>query len=263
MSIRPIQPIQEQEEIVYPESDGKPMADNTEQFDWIVTIKNGLEELFMANPNVFIAGDLLWYPVEGSPKIRAAPDAMVAFGRPKGPRGSYRQWLEGNIAPQVVFEILSPGNKPPEMETKRRFYQLYDVEEYYIYDPDSYSLSGWIRTGIVLTQIAQMRGWVSPLLGIKFELNGPNGELQIYYPDGRPFTRYLEVVVQRNQERARAEQERTRAEQERTRAELAEQRVKQERDEKEWERERAEQERQNMVNLLARLKAKGIELDEL
>ncbi|NWJ96966.1 MAG: Uma2 family endonuclease, partial [Chloroflexi bacterium] len=69
------------------------------------------------------------------------------------------------------------------------------------------------------------------------------------YPDGRPFTRYLEVVVQRNQERARAEQERTRAE-------LAEQRVEQ-------ERARAEQERQNMVNLLARLKAKGIELDEL
>ncbi|MEI6046338.1 MAG: Uma2 family endonuclease, partial [Chloroflexota bacterium] len=145
MSIRTIQPIQEQEEIVYPESDGKPMADNTEQFNWIVTIKNGLEELFMGNPNVFIAGDLLWYPVEGKPKIRAAPDAMVAFGRPRGPRGSYRQWLEGNIAPQVVFEILSPGNKPPEMETKRGFYQLYGVEEYYIYDPDSYSLSGWIR----------------------------------------------------------------------------------------------------------------------
>jgi len=236
MASMPIHPIRSfQEEIVYPESDGKPMADNTEQFDWIVTIKNGLEELFMGNPNVFIAGDLLWYPVEGNPKIRAAPDAMVAFGRPKGPRGSYQQWLEENIAPQVVFEILSPGNKSAEMERKLQFYQSHDVEEYYIYDPDSYRLNGWIRSGIVLTQIAQMRGWVSPLLGIRFELNGLDGELQIYYPDGRPFTRYLEVVVQRNQERARAE--------------LAEQ--------------RAEQERQKMTNLLARLKAKGIELDDL
>ena len=35
---------------------------------------------------------------------------MVVFGRPKGRRGSYRQWEEDNIPPQVVFEILSPGN---------------------------------------------------------------------------------------------------------------------------------------------------------
>ncbi len=32
---------------------------------------------------------------------------MVVFGRPKGDRGSYKQWLENQIAPQVVFEILS------------------------------------------------------------------------------------------------------------------------------------------------------------
>ncbi len=30
-------------EIVYPDSDGKPMADNTLQFRWIVTIKEGLD----------------------------------------------------------------------------------------------------------------------------------------------------------------------------------------------------------------------------
>ncbi len=34
------------ESIIYPDSDGKPMADNTKQFDWIVTIKGGLEVLF-------------------------------------------------------------------------------------------------------------------------------------------------------------------------------------------------------------------------
>src|SRR5581483_11867046 len=55
--------------IVYPDSDGKPMADNTWQFQWIVTIKDGLEALYRDEPNVFVAGDLLWYPVEGNPKI--------------------------------------------------------------------------------------------------------------------------------------------------------------------------------------------------
>src|ERR1700730_6507681 len=85
----------------YPESDGKPMADNTKQFEYITTIKGGLEAQYRNDPNVFVAGDLLWYPVEGNPSIRIAPDVMVAFGRPKGHRGSYLQWKEGGIAPQV------------------------------------------------------------------------------------------------------------------------------------------------------------------
>src|SRR5437762_14320117 len=92
--------------IVYPDSDGQPMSDNTLQFKWIVVIKEGIEALFRRDPNVFVAGDLLWYPVEGEPTIRSAPDVMAAFGRPKGERGSYRQWEEQGIAPQVVFDIL-------------------------------------------------------------------------------------------------------------------------------------------------------------
>ncbi len=72
---------------------------------------------------------------------------MVAIGRPKGERGSYRQWEEGGIAPQVVFEILSPGNRFAELLRKLRFYQRYGVEEYYVYDPDRGLLDGWLRTG--------------------------------------------------------------------------------------------------------------------
>ena len=89
------------------------------------------------NDHVFIAGDLLWYPVEGDNKICQAPDAMVVFGRPKGDRGSYKQWLENQIAPQVVFEIISPGNTKAEMRRKWQFYQRFGVEEYYLYDPDA------------------------------------------------------------------------------------------------------------------------------
>jgi Uma2 family endonuclease len=96
--------------VYYPDSDGQPMADNTKQFRWIVTIKENLDLLFAADPNVFVAGDLLWYPVEGDNTIRNAPDAMVVFGRPKGDRGSYQQWKEDNIPPQVVFDVSTPLN---------------------------------------------------------------------------------------------------------------------------------------------------------
>ncbi len=103
-------------DIEYPDSDGKPMADNTEQYEWIVKIKENLEILFATSPNVFIAGDLLWYPVQDK-KITGpvAPDIMVVFGRPKGRRGSYKQWQEDNIAPQVtltsqIWGQLGQGN---------------------------------------------------------------------------------------------------------------------------------------------------------
>src|SRR6266851_9151141 len=109
--------------IAYPSSDGKRMADNTLQFECIVTIKGGIEGTFRDDPNVFVAGDLLWYPVEGEPEINVAPDTMVVFGRPAGHRKSYLQWKEDNLAPQVVFEILSDSNTPQEMIDKHDFYE--------------------------------------------------------------------------------------------------------------------------------------------
>jgi Uma2 family endonuclease len=193
-----------QDEIVYPESDGQPMAENTLQFEWITTIKGGLDAVFRDDPNVFVAGDLLWYPVEGDNTTRTAPDALVVIGRPKGYRGSYQQWREEGIAPQVVFEVLSPGNRLGEMVRKFRFYERYGVEEYYIYDPDRVELTGWIRNGEVFDEIPVMVGWVSPRLAIRFEL--ADGELRIYGPDGQPFATYVELVRQR-EELARQRQE--------------------------------------------------------
>lgn len=169
-------------EIIYPDSDGKPMADNTLQFRWIITIKTNLDWLFAENPQVFVAGDLLWYPTEGDNKKRVAPDAMVIFGREKGERGSYQQWKEDNIAPQVVFEILSPGNTSKEMYGKLLFYQNHGVEEYYIYDPDRNDLTGFVRQDNILQMIEDIDGYSSPRLGIRFELSQP--ELNIYYPNG-------------------------------------------------------------------------------
>ena len=154
--------------VYYPDSDGQLMADNTKQFRWIVTIKENLDLLFATDPNVFVAGDLLWYPVEGDNTIRNAPDAMVVFGRPKGDRGSYQQWKEDNIPPQVVFKILSPGNRMGEMERKRQFYDRYGVEEYYIYDPDRLDFSGWMRSGDNLVPIEEIDDLVSVRLGIRF-----------------------------------------------------------------------------------------------
>ena len=219
------------------------MADNTKQFQWIVTIKENLEILFASQSDVFVAGDLLWYPVSGE-TIRQAPDVLVVFGRPKGDRGSYKQWEEENIPVQVVFEILSPGNTLKEMAKKLRFYERYGVEEYYIYDPDKNDLNGWLRTQESeqnrLEVIEEINTWVSPRLGIRFHLTPQT--LEIYRPDGEKFLTSVELAQQREQERQRADIESQRADNAET--QLLE-------------------ERQRYQDLLKKLQEKGIDPEQL
>ena len=219
-------------EIIYPDSDGQPMADSTTQYRWITKIKGGCDAIFKENENVFIAGDLLWYPVEGKPQICQSPDTMVVFGRPKGDRSSYRQWREDNMPPQVVFEIRSHNDSDTKMAKKFSFYQRYGVEEYYLYDPESNNLQGWQRIEGLLEVIEPMNNWVSPRLGIKFAWQEEG--LEIYAPNGESLVDYVDLYAQKELEKQ----------------------------EKELAQQRAEQERQRAEKLLAQLRAAGIEPEE-
>jgi Uma2 family endonuclease len=237
--------------IFYPDSDGLPMSDNTRQFNWITLLKENVECLFAENPEVFVAGDLLWYPVQGSPEIRVGPDVMVVLGRPKGDRGSYQQWKEDNVVPQVVFEILSPGNTYREMAKKQLFYDRHGVEEYYVYDPDRNDLTGFMRQDGTLTPLDDMTDWVSPRLGIRFGSTAA-AELVVYYPDGRRFLTTVEREALIQEQAAQLFVERSRVDQERDRAD-------QERDRADQERDRADQERSRADQLAARLRELGLE----
>jgi Uma2 family endonuclease len=210
--------------VVYPESDGKPMADNTKQLESIVYLYDNLSALFADREDVFVAADLFWYPLEGHPEIRTAPDVLVAFGRPKGHRPSYKQWEEGGLAPQVVFEVLSPSNRPSDLIEKFLFYQQYGVEEYYLYDPDRGILDGWIRREGALHPIPNPDGWTSPRLGVRFTLE--EEQLVAYRPDGERFAPYTELRRRLEEERLRAQQWQQEAEQARQRAERLAQRLR-------------------------------------
>src|SRR4051812_33781623 len=253
--------VRHQPEIEYPDSDGKPMSDHTLQYKWIVVIREGLAGQFAEDRDIFVGANLLWYPIEGKPTIRGAPDVMVAFGRPQGERGSYRQWVEGGVAPHAVFEVLSPGNRPGEMKRKFEFYQRYGVEEYYVYDPFSGLLEGWRRRGDELKKIARMRGYVSPRLGIRFEPGEGQDNLTIFGRDGAPFPTPLELVRQRAEARQRADAERQRAETERLQADAERTRAEAERQRADAERLQAETERQRADRYAARLRELGIEPD--
>lgn len=223
------------------------MAENTRQFEYIATIKGGLDVVFHDRPDVFVAGDNLWYPVEGHPEICQAPDVYVAFGRPKGHRPSYKQWEEGGIPPQVVIEVLSPSNRGPELIREFQFYVDYGVEEYYVYDPDTGRLAGWRRVGTKLTEIPTMPGHISARLGIRFELDGL--DLKLYGPDGSPFLTFLELFERRLESDQRAEEDRLARLQAQQRADA--------------ERQRADAERQRADQLAAKLRELGVNPDQL
>jgi Uma2 family endonuclease len=240
-------------EVVYPSSDGKPMADNTLQFQWIVTIEGNLEALFRDRDDVFVAGDNLWYPVEGEPTIRQAPDVYVVFGRPKGHRGSYIQHREGGVPLTVVFEVLSPGNTKAEMDEKLSFYDEYGVEEYYVYDPDREKLTVYQRGRAALRKVPAGKEFVSPRLGIRFDLTGD--ELVIHYPDGRRFLTFLEICAEREAAERRAEDEKHRAEDEKQRAEDEKRRGDQ-------EKKRADAAEQRVARLMGQLRARDLDPEE-
>jgi Uma2 family endonuclease len=203
--------------IVYPDSDGKRMAENTLQYDWIVAIHGNLEFLFRDDPTVFVAADNLIYPVQGNPRVCTAPDVYLAFGRPKGHRGSYKVWEEGGIFPQVVFEVWSPGNTLTEMIDKRGFYRQYGVEEFHLVDPETGHADVWVREGGQFFEVQHLASFVSPRLGIRYE---PAGDaISLIGPDGNRFLTRLQLGQALEVERHRAEQEKARAEQEKARAE--------------------------------------------
>lgn len=197
------------------------MADNTLQYRWIVRLVTNLKQLLQGQ-TALVAGDLLWYPVQvDEPPVPAqAPDVMVVLGRPDSDspgatfheRGSYKQWEEDNIAPQVVFEILSPSNSAREMLAKQGFYRKYGVLEMFFYDPDSFDFWGLVRSAPNedLTPIMRMDfPWASPTMGIRFEMFEDG--LAIFHPNGERFKDPREFIEERNQ----AQQERDQAQQER------------------------------------------------
>ncbi|MDX2239358.1 MAG: Uma2 family endonuclease [Leptolyngbyaceae cyanobacterium bins.302] len=203
-------------QLLYPDSDGNPMADNTIQYRWIVRLVANLKHLFK-DEVVFVAGDLLWYPrqVTTPPAPAQAPDVMVVLGRPDQDRGSYKQWEEDNIAPQVVFEILSPSNSAREMLHKQSFYREYGVLEMFFYDPDSYEFWGLVRSRPEqeFSPVTSLNfPWTSPTLGIRFELFDHG--LVVFHPNGEPFKdpdTIFEELNQAQQERDQLQQERDRA----------------------------------------------------
>ena len=118
-------------DVLYPCSDGRPMADNAWQSRAIVRAAGDLE---VAHPDALAVADILVYPEEGNPRNRIAPDVLVAFGVGTHSRSSYLVWKEGK-PPDWVLEVASPSTAANDLDYKRRAYAAMGVPEYWLFDP--------------------------------------------------------------------------------------------------------------------------------
>ena len=122
------------QQVDYPETDGKPMAETDVHLDALLYLREALKDHFRDAPQVYVAGNMLLYYEEGNPAACVAPEVFVVQGVAKQERRTYRLWEEGQ-SPAVVFEITSRGSRLEDLGTKRAVYAMLGVREYFLYDP--------------------------------------------------------------------------------------------------------------------------------
>lgn len=219
-----------EKQIVYPETDGKPMAETDVHIDALIYLREALKDYFREESNVYVAGNMLFYYEEGNPEACVAPDVFVVKGVPKRERRIYKLWDEG-VPPAVVFEITSRGTRLEDLGTKRALYAMLGVTEYFLYDPlGEYlkpSLQGYQLVGEEYQRVrpeAEER-LVSQVLGLELRLE--EGRLRLVNPaTGERLLTPAEALAAQRAEAAtrRAAEERAahvEAEAERLRVELA------------------------------------------
>ena len=224
-------------EIFYPSSDGEPLAETSVHADAIINTVVALRQ-YLAGQQAIVLADQFLYYAQGYPRLRVAPDVMVIFEVPTGPRDNYKTWEEGQV-PRVIFEMTSPSTQAEDESHKKILYEQLGVQEYWQFDPKGEwipeQLRGFRLRHDLYEPITDGR---SLPLQLRLEVDG---QLISFYREdtGEKILAPLELLqaLQQEmaarqtaealveQERQRAEQERQRAEQERQRAEAAETQV--------------------------------------
>jgi Uma2 family endonuclease len=176
MAVNYAPPLEIIEEVEYPASDGKPMAETGFHVIVLATILNLLRTFFRNAPNVYVGANMFLYYVEGNPRKFVAPDIFVVFGVSNEDRRSWFTWKENKV-PEVIFEFTSKETREEDLWTKRGLYQWLGVKEYFLFDPlDEYlepRLQGFRLTGGEYHAIPEINNGVqSESLGLTLSADG-------------------------------------------------------------------------------------------
>ncbi len=222
-------------QIIYPESDGEPMAETDLHREQMIYLIEALKDHFREREDVYVAGNLFVYYEEGNPAAVVAPAVFVVFGVSGHPRRVYKVWEEGK-GPDVVFEVTSLGTRWQDLGSKKGTYAYLGVREYFLFDPAGEYLQPVLQ-GYRLEEVGYRpippieteEGGIrlsSTILGLEMQVE--EGMLRLYDPTtGERLLTPLEAQEARRRESRRRQQAEARARQEAERRRQAEERLKQ------------------------------------
>ncbi len=222
--------LEEKSLVVYPESDGKPVAETDWHIFEIFALLSALGLHFEDDPDVYVAANNFIYYEEGNPKARFSPDVYVVFGVEKKQRSSYFTWECGGRMPSVVFELTSRSSKVYDLGGKKKMCEKFKISEYFLFDAlGEYlnpPLQGYrLMNGAYVPIERDAQGHMfSETLNLKMFINEQN-QLRLMDPKtgsillrGSEYKKSLKVEAQR----ARAEAQKAKAEAQRANAAEAE-----------------------------------------
>ncbi len=231
--------IQSAPTIVYPESDGEPMAETEKHRDLMIDFIQMLKHHFESANDVYVSGNLFIYYEEANPRKSISPDVFVVFGVEKKQRRTYRTWDEANT-PDFVLEVASPGTFTEDMGKKKELYaSVLAVKEYYIYDPFGQIVPSFIGYRLIdgVYQEIEFVNDRLPSAMLGLELGEHRGVLRLYNPNT---SQWLQTSPER-------------AENAETRAENAETHARQEASARQHAETRAENAEAALADALAKL----------
>ena len=129
--------------VVYPTSDGQPMAETQVHGDCMMYVASALRWRFTKHgrDDVYVGSNNFLYYERGNPRAVVAPDVYVVMGAPTSPpRDTYMLWNEPK-GPDFVLEVTSASTRHNDERRKRDVYAALGVREYFLYDPRAEYLS--------------------------------------------------------------------------------------------------------------------------
>jgi Uma2 family endonuclease len=239
--------------------DGEPLETHRHRIAINLLIDSALTAL-SDQPHSFVGGNMFVHYSQEQVLNRdfRGPDFFVVLDVPsERDRQGWVVWQEAGRYPDVIVELLSPSTATVDRTTKKELYErTFRTPDYFIFDPfDPTSLQGWHLEGRQYQPLPlNERGWLwCETLGLwlgtwegtmqREPANATCAWLRFYDTQGNL------VLLSEEAEQQRADRERLRADQEQQRADR--------------ERLRADQAEQEKAVLVERLRARGIDPEEL
>ena len=214
--------------LVYPDSDGEPMAESGKHVRAILDAIEMIDRILRDVPDAHVCGNMFVYYDEGNPRKVISPDVFMVRGVAKKSLRTYKTW-EQQPHLDLVIEFASPSTYANDFTEKKAIYeQILRVKEYCIYDPYGEidpPFVGFRLVGDRYEEIAFVEGRL-PLETLGVELGERDGVLRLYDPVTETWAGPSREHV--DEATARASEAETRASEAETRASEAENRVSEE-----------------------------------